>query len=137
MTFMYKFLPLLCSELTKCQKNLSVMLVKIQKYLILNIIMIKFDGFFFSHDTQRYWTPYDFKNIMLNAARLAWYFVKLIARPVSFGIMLKPSNFISISAQTQILCISDQLNRGQINLSVPTHFFKDCNLHVLHSEYEK
>ena len=36
------------------------------------------------------------KEIILDAARLAQYFVKLIARPISFCIMLKPSNFISI-----------------------------------------
>ena len=36
-----------------------------------------------------------FKNIMLDVARLARYFVKLIGRPISFCI-IKPSNFISI-----------------------------------------
>ncbi len=55
-----RFTALLCSELTKCQKNWSVISVKIQKYQILNIIMIKFDVFFF-HDTQRYWSRYEFQ----------------------------------------------------------------------------
>ena len=73
----------------KCQKNRSVISVKIQKCQILNIIMIELDVFLFFS-----WYM-SFKNVMLEAARLARYFVKLIAQPISFCIMLKPSNFIS------------------------------------------
>ena len=56
--------------------------------------MIKLDGFFrmILKDID---LAMSFKNIMLDAARLARYFVKLIARPISFCIMLNPSNFIS------------------------------------------
>ena len=56
--------------------------------------MIKLDGFFRTilKDID---LAMSFKNIMLDAARLARYFVKLIARPISFCIMLNPSNFIS------------------------------------------
>ena len=35
-----------------------------------------------------------FQNIMLDATRLARYFVKLIARPISFCIMLNPLKLI-------------------------------------------
>ena len=89
---------LLCSELTitKCQKNRSLISVKIQKYQIRDIlvIMIKLDFFF--HMILKYIDlAMSFKNITLNTARLARYFVKLVAQPISVCIMLKLSNFIS------------------------------------------
>ncbi len=84
-------LLLLCSEMAECQKNLSVISVKIQKDQILNMIMIKFDVFFHMilKDID---LAVSFKNIMLNIFQ---YFIKLIARPISFCIMLKPSNLLS------------------------------------------
>ena len=48
-----------------------------------NIIMIKLDGFFRTI-LKDIVLAMSFKNIMLDAARLARYFVKLIARPISF-----------------------------------------------------
>ena len=56
--------------------------------------MIKLDGFFRTI-LKAIDLAMSFKNIMLDAARLARYFVKLIARPISFCIMLNPSNFTS------------------------------------------
>ena len=63
--------------------------------------MIKLDGFFRTilKDID---LAMSFKNIMLDAARLARYFVKLIARPISFCIMLNPSNFISNLARMTV-----------------------------------
>ena len=55
--------------------------------------MIKF-GFFFCMILKDIDLATSFKNIMFDAERLARYFEKLIARPIFFCIMLKPSNFI-------------------------------------------
>ncbi len=90
---MVQYYALLCSELSKCQKVRSVISVKIQKYSEHNIDKI---GCFFHMILKDIYLAMSLKEIILDAARLAQYFVKLIARPISFCIMLKPSNFISI-----------------------------------------
>ena len=56
--------------------------------------MIKLDGFF-RMILKDIVLAMSFKNIMLDATRLTRYFVKPIARPIPFCIMLNPSNFIS------------------------------------------
>ena len=78
-----------------------------------NIIMIKLDGFFRTI-LKDIVLAMSFKNIMLDAARLARYFVKLIARPISFCIMLNPSNFIS----NLVRMTTDMAQRCQMNLTL-------------------